>query len=69
MLVAVTSWEDQYDKICVSWKIDGAIGNNPGGSFDIQSEWVPYSAHLHRHEQHEMPAAEPGTGALLGELA
>lgn len=38
VLAAATSWEDRYGKIYVSWKIDGAIGNDPGGSFDSAAE-------------------------------
>lgn len=34
VLVAAVSWEERYGKIYVSWKIDGVIGNDPGGSFD-----------------------------------
>ena len=34
VLAAAVSWKDRYGKIYVSLKIDGVIGNEPGGSCD-----------------------------------
>jgi hypothetical protein len=35
---ATVSWKGRYGKIYASWKIDGAIGKEPGGSFESVTE-------------------------------